>query len=85
MYVLFRLSEERKNIICYFFSPRAVVQGIKQRNIKLVYSFEFLNPFGFPFKTDVKFPADGYKIANGKISFTAVVTQKENDVTTKHR
>ena len=81
MYCLEHPKKE-KDIICYFFSPRAVVQGIKQQNIKPVYSFELLNPFGFPFKTDVRFPEDKYKIGNENISFTAVVTQKEDDTTT---
>ena len=74
--------KKEKDIICYFFSPRAVVQGIKQQNIKTVYSFELLNPFGLPFKTDVRFPTDKYEIENGNITFTAVVTKKENDTTT---
>ena len=73
--------KKEKDIICYFFSPRAVVQCIKQQNIKPVYSFELLNPFGLPFKTDVRFPADKYEIGNGNISFTAVVTKKEKDTT----
>lgn len=68
--------KKEKDIICYFFSPRAVMQGIKQQNIKPVYSFELLNPFGLPFKTDLRFPADKYKIDNRNITFTAVVTQK---------
>lgn len=68
--------KKEKDIICYFFLPRAVVQGIKQQNIKPVYSFEFLNPFGLPFKTDVRFPADKYKIDNENIIFKAVVTKK---------
>lgn len=80
MYCLDHPKKE-KDIICYFFSPRAVVQGIKQQNIKPVYSFELLNPFGFPFKTDVRFPVDKYERGNGYITVTAVVTQKENDTT----
>ena len=80
MYCLDNPKKE-KDIICYFFSPRAVAQGIKQQNIKPVYSFELLNPFGLPFKTDVSFPTDKYKIDNVNITFAAVVTQKENDFT----
>ncbi len=68
--------KKEKDIICYFFLPRAVVLGIKQQNIKPIYSFELLNAFGLPFKTDVRFPADKYKIENGNITFTAVVTKK---------
>ena len=68
--------KKEKDIICYFFSPRAVGQGIKEQNIKPVYSFELLNPFGFPYKTDVTFPADKYEIDNENITVTAVVTQK---------
>ena len=75
--------KKEKDIICYFFSPRAVVQGIKQQNIKPVYSFELLKPFGLPFKTDVRFPADKYERGNGSTTFTAVVTKKENGTTTK--
>lgn len=75
MYCLDNPKKE-KDIICYFFLPRAVVQGIKQQNIKPVYSFEFLNPFGLPFQTDVRFPTDKYKIDNDNITVTAVVTQK---------
>lgn len=48
MYCLDNPKKE-KDILCYFFLPRAVVQGIKQQNIKLVYSFELLPPFGLPF------------------------------------
>ena len=81
MYCLDHPKKE-KDIICYFFSPRAVVQGIKQQNIKPVYSFELLNPFGFLFKTDVTFPTDKYEIGNGNISFTTVVTKKEDGTTT---
>lgn len=75
MYCLDNPNKE-KDIICYFFLPRAVVQGINQQNIKPVYSFELLNSFGLPFKTDVRFPADKYKIDNGNITFKAVVTKK---------
>lgn len=75
MYCLDNPKKE-KDIICYFFLPRAVVQGIKQQNIKPVYSFEFLNPFGLPFQTDVRFQTDKYKIDNDNITVTAVVTQK---------
>ena len=82
MYCLDQPKKE-KDIICYFFSPRAVAQCIKQQNIKPVYSFELLNPFGLPYKTDVRFPADKYEIDNENITVTAVVTQKENDTTTK--
>ena len=81
MYCLNNPKKE-KDIICYYFSPRAVAQGIKQQNIKSVYSFELLNPFGLPFKTYVRFPTDKYKIDNGNITFTTVVTKKENDTTT---
>ena len=73
--------QKEKDIICYFFSPRAVVQGIKQQNIKPVYSFGLLNPFGLPYKTDVRFPVDKYERGNGYMTVTAVVTQKENDTT----
>lgn len=75
MYCLDNPKKE-KDIICYFFLPHAVVQGIKQQSIKPVYSFELLNPFGLPFKMDVRFPADKYKIDNGNITFKAVVTKK---------
>ncbi len=34
--------KKEKDMICYFFLLRAVVQGIKQQNIKPVYSFELL-------------------------------------------
>ena len=68
--------KKEKDIICYFFLPRAVMLGIKQQNIKPVYSFELMNSFGLPFKTDVRFPADEYKIDNGKITFKAVFTKK---------
>ncbi|MDE7178728.1 MAG: hypothetical protein K2O59_13030 [Lachnospiraceae bacterium] len=68
--------KKEKDIICYFFSPRAVVLGINQQNIKPVYSFELLNSFGLPFKTDVRFPEDKFKIDNGNITFKAVVTKK---------
>ena len=84
MYCLDNPKKE-KDIICYFFSPCAVGQGIKQQNIKPIYSFELLNPFGLPYKTDVRFPIDKYEIDNRKITFTAVVTKKENDTTTKYR
>lgn len=76
MYCLDNPKKE-KDIICYFFLPRAIVQGINQQNIKPVYSFELLNSFGLPFKTDVRFPADKFKIDNGNITFKAVVTEKE--------
>ena len=76
MYCLENPKKE-KDILCYFFLPRAVVLGIKQQNIKPVYSFELLNSFGLPFKTDVSFPAEKYKIDNGNITFKAVVTKKE--------
>lgn len=75
MYCLDNPKRE-KDIICYFFLPRAVEQGIKQQDIKSVFSFELLNSFGLPFKTDVRFPTDKYEIDNGNITFTAVVTQK---------
>ena len=76
MYCLDNPKKE-KDILCYFFLPCAVVQGISQQNIKPVYSFELLNSFGLPFKTDVRFPADKFKIDNGNITFKAVVTEKE--------
>lgn len=69
MYCLDNPKKE-KDIICYFFLPRAVVQGIKQQSVRPVYSF------GLPFKTDVRFPADKYKIDNGNITFKTVVTKK---------
>lgn len=75
MYCLDNPKKE-KDIICYFFSPRAVVLGMKQQNIKPVYSFDLVNSFGLPYKTDVRFPADKYEIDNGNITFTAVVMQK---------
>lgn len=81
MYCLDNPKKE-KDIICYFFSPRAVVLGIKQQNIKPVYSFDLWNPFGLPYKTEMRFPTDKYEIDNRKITFTAVVTKKENDITT---
>lgn len=77
MYCLDNPKKE-KDIICYFFSPRAVVQGIKQQNIKPVCSFELQPSFGLPFKTDVRFPTDKYKIDNGNITFVAEVTPKRN-------
>lgn len=77
MYCLNNPKKE-KDIICYFFSPRAVAQGIKQQNIKPVCSFELQPSFGLPFKTDVRFPTDKYKIDNGNITFVAEVTPKRN-------
>lgn len=75
MYCLDNPKKE-KDILSYFFLPHAVMLGIKQQNIKLIYSFELLNPFGLPFKTDVRFPTDKYKIDNENITFKAVVTKK---------
>lgn len=75
MYCLNNPKKE-KDIICYFFSPRAVAQGIKQQNIKPVCSFELPPSFGLPFKTDVRFPTDKYKKGNGNITFTAIITKK---------
>ena len=77
MYCLNNPKKE-KDIICYFFSPRAVAQGIKQQNVKPVFSFELPPSFGLPFKTDVRFPTDKYKIDNGNITFAAEVTPKKN-------
>ena len=77
MYCLNNPKKE-KDIICYFISPRAVGQGIKQQNIKSVYSFELQPSFELPFKTDVRFPTDKYKIDNGNITFVAEVTPKRN-------
>lgn len=77
MYCLNNPKKE-KDIICYFFSPRAVAQGIKQQNIKPVCSFELQPSFGLPFKSDVRFPTDKYKIDNGNITFVAEVTPKRN-------
>ena len=77
MYCLNNPKKE-KDIICFFFSPRAVGQGIKEQNIKPVYSFELPPSFGLPFKTDVRFPTDKYKIDNGNITFVAEVTPKRN-------
>lgn len=77
MYCLNNPKKE-KDIICYFFSPRAVGQGIKEQNIKPVYSFELPPSFGLPFKTDVRFPTDKYKIGNGNITFEAEVTPERN-------
>lgn len=75
MYCLDNPKKE-KDIICYFFLPCAVLQGIKQQSIKPVYSFEFSNLFRRTFQTDVRFPTDKYKTDNDNITFTAVVTQK---------
>lgn len=77
MYCLNNPKKE-KDIICYFFLPRAVGQGMKQQNIKPVFSFELPPSFGLPFKTDVRFPTDKYKKGNGNITFVAEVTPKRN-------
>ena len=74
----FNNPKKEKDIICYFFSPRAVGQGIKEQNIKPVYSFELSPSFGLSFKTDVKFPTDKYKIGNENITFEAEVTPERN-------
>lgn len=56
---------DRKDIVCYYFSTRNISEGIKQQRIKPVISFDFLE------KPDVRFPVEEYKRDEDSITFTA--------------
>lgn len=58
-------------IVCYYFLPRAIKEGIKQQRIKPVWSFGLTRTF------EVKFPEDEISINdNGDVTFMARVIRK---------
>ena len=59
------------SIVCYYFLPRAIKEGIKQQRIKPVWSFGLIRTF------EVEFPEDEISVNdNGDVTFIARGTQK---------